>query len=50
MDIITSNQDSDRESIPLSDVHDLFSKIHDIIEKALSEGAGKEDHILAFHF
>ena len=35
VDIITSLQESDGEIIPVSDMNDLITKIHDILDKAV---------------
>ena len=47
MDTNTSLQDSDREAIPVSAVHDLY-KIHNNLDKAVSKWVGNAAHILAF--
>ena len=50
MDTITSLQASDREVIPVSEVHYLLSKIHDIMYKAVSKWVGNAASILAVPF
>ena len=37
MDIITSLQDFDREVISVSDIDDLYSRFHDILDKVVSK-------------
>ena len=42
--------DSEGGVIPVSEVHELFLKVHDILDNAVSKGAGNSACILAHVF
>ena len=50
VDTTPSFQVSDREVIPLSDMHDLLNKIHYILDKSLAKKVTNASHILAIFF
>ena len=50
MDTITSLKSSHWELIPVSEAHDLLIKIHDLLDKDVSQQVGNAACILAFRF
>ena len=47
VDTISSLHDSQGEVISVSEVHELLTKIHDILENAVFKWVGNTGHILA---
>ena len=47
VETISSLPDSEGEVIPVSEVHELLIKIHDILDNAMSKWVGNSDHMLA---